>query len=37
MIAVMQMLILLCCDVEANPGPTLGNIHVSLTNVVSVS
>ena len=25
-IAVIQMLILLCCDVEANPGPTLGKI-----------
>ena len=36
-IAVMQMLILLCCDVETNPGPTLGNIHVSLSNVMSVS
>ena len=37
-IAVIQMLILLCCDVETNPGPTLGSIHVSLTNVnMSVS
>ena len=38
-IAVIQMLILLCCDVETNPGPTLGNIrvHVSLTNVMSIS
>ena len=36
-IAVIQMLILLCCDVETNPGPTLGNIYVSLTNVMSVS
>ena len=34
-VAVIQMLILLCCDVETNPGPTLGKIHVSLTNVMS--
>ena len=32
-IAVIQMLILLCCDVETNPGPTLGNMYVQMNSL----